>query len=889
MNKIFLFFIIWLHQNLVDAQQTIITGTVLTEEGKPILSANVVLQRKNSYIIHGFAITDSNGHFKISHSISDNDTLLLKASLIGYKSQEKQFFINSQNDTIQFNLSTTIISLPEVKTVTKPIWQRKDTINYDVSSFKQNQDRVIADIIARLPGMEVSANGQIKYQGKAINKFYVEGLDLLEDRYNIANNNIPADVVDKVQVLENHQPIRLLDSLSFSDRAALNIRLKNSSKGTLIGQAKLGLGTEPLLSENELTTMLFKSKKQFINIYKFNNTGVDNSKMLVSQNLTDYFNAIECGLNQSGLLSLVEPGTPFLQRSRYLFNNAHILTFNQLVPLDSTYQLRINSSYINDYQKLNSSVSNRFFLPFDTINFSEQNSVQKSTNLFQADLTLMANSPKYYLKNHFRFHGLFAQSKGLLSNDTNITNQQVNSRFHHFSNDFKIIKARKKNIFEWASFLGYSSQPQQLLIYPGLYEELLNNNNPYNAVLQKADVTCFYTDNSFSVRRRKGRINATTKIGSNWQNKVLKSNLYIETAGLFKNVADTFLNKLDWNRFRIYSDYIMRYEIGSLHLSATLPISFTSITYFNRDGIVTRKSGLVVNPSLSSMLQISPKWVLENTFSYSNKNYGEAEQVAAGYILKTYRNFSNNYSSLPEQSSFNISCNVNFRDPLKTTFLSSGINYVSSNRNIVYEQNFNGSLETLVARVLNNSNRSLAFFSRINKYVITWRTSLSVNASYSFDKAPQLQQNILSNFTNKNLSVGIAISSKINSKLTTDYNATGHKYLTNVGIENSRPPIYSIIQKFSINYFPSEKLVIRVLGDHYYLDVAKIKKQNYFFADFSIWLKSKNKKIDWELIVQNIFNTKQFVSAVNSNNTEIISTYQLRNRQILFKAGFRLN
>jgi hypothetical protein len=281
--------------------------------------------------------------------------------------------------------------------------------------------------------------------------------------------------------------------------------------------------------------------------------------------------------------------------------------------------------------------------------------------------------------------------------------------------------------------------------------------------------------------------------------------------------------------------------------------------------------------------------VLENTFSYSNKNYGEAEQVAAGYILKTYRNFSNNYSSLPEQSSFNISCNVNFRDPLKTTFLSSGINYVSSNRNIVYEQNFNGSLETLVARVLNNSNRSLAFFSRINKYVITWRTSLSVNASYSFDKAPQLQQNILSNFTNKNLSVGIAISSKINSKLTTDYNATGHKYLTNVGIENSRPPIYSIIQKFSINYFPSEKLVIRVLGDHYYLDVAKIKKQNYFFADFSIWLKSKNKKIDWELIVQNIFNTKQFVSAVNSNNTEIISTYQLRNRQILFKAGFRLN
>ena len=61
-----------------------------------------------------------------------------------------------------------------------------------------------------LPGIEVALTVSIKYNGKPINKYYIEGLDLLEDRYGIANNNIPAETVDKVQVLENHQPIRVL-------------------------------------------------------------------------------------------------------------------------------------------------------------------------------------------------------------------------------------------------------------------------------------------------------------------------------------------------------------------------------------------------------------------------------------------------------------------------------------------------------------------------------------------------------------------------------------------------------------------------------------------------------------------------------------------------------
>jgi hypothetical protein len=76
-----------------------------------------------------------------------------------------------------------------------------------------------------MPGIEVLPDGKIFIQVK-LNKYYIEGLDLLEGKYNLANDNLPYQEVSQVQILENHQPIKTLDSLQFSDRTALNIKLK---------------------------------------------------------------------------------------------------------------------------------------------------------------------------------------------------------------------------------------------------------------------------------------------------------------------------------------------------------------------------------------------------------------------------------------------------------------------------------------------------------------------------------------------------------------------------------------------------------------------------------------------------------------------------------------
>jgi hypothetical protein len=80
------------------------------------------------------------------------------------------------------------------------IYNKSDTINYLVKAFEQKQDLVLGDILERLPGIEITSTGQIKFQGVPINKLYIEGQDLLENKYSLATNNIPATAIEQIQV-----------------------------------------------------------------------------------------------------------------------------------------------------------------------------------------------------------------------------------------------------------------------------------------------------------------------------------------------------------------------------------------------------------------------------------------------------------------------------------------------------------------------------------------------------------------------------------------------------------------------------------------------------------------------------------------------------------------
>lgn len=876
-----LFFLLTIFMYLDISAQVMLKGKVVDENNQPLSSASVTLSLNKNNSILAYSITDKNGMYQISWK-GDADSV--KISVYALNFARKELIVPFNSATLNFSLTPQPLVLKEIKVKQPPVWQRKDTINYNVSEFKQPQDRVIGDIIARLPGIEVTSGGQIKYNGKPINKYYIEGLDLLEDRYGIANNNIPAGSVDKVQVLENHQPIRVLDSISFSDRAALNIKLKDNAKMKLVGRARLGIGAAPLLTEDELMTMLFKKKWQFINTYKYNNAGSDNTKELTSLNINDYINAIQNGAIKNDLLSLVQPNPPPIAQRRYLFNNSHVASLNQLVPLNSNYQLWVNTSYVNDFQKQQSSLGTKYFLPSDTISINENNNYRGNQNLLQTDFTLMANTPKYYLKNLLRVQGWWSSQTDLLTTTGNI-NQYLSNPFFNVANDFRLLKTKSKYIHEWSSYIGLVSLPQNLEIQPGLYPDLLNNNQPYDNLLQEASLKTFYTDNYLSLRKKKSKWGSEYQIGFNLQKQKLISDINIMESGIKNPAADTFHNNFDWNRLRIYEQNNWYYETERIRISLSVPFNFTRISYENnliKTG--NNKEALFVSPSASIMVQFGPKWNMYLSSSYT-QNFNNISDIISGYILRDYRSFSNNNSPVNKTKIFNSSGSVTFRNPIKIIFFNTGISYYRNQTPFLYSQVFNENLQTLIAVLQNNYKSQLQFFGRFSKYVIDWKTSFGINYNASFGNSEQIQQSELVKFKNKNYLAGATINVKWSNAFTSEYVANYGQYFSKSQFQQKEYTTAIFNQRINLNFYPSKEWIFGMTTEHYNLRNSGTIL-NYFFADASLRYTQKKSRLDYELTLRNIFGTKQYSTFNLSNNVESISQYQIRPREILIKVGF---
>lgn len=860
-----------------------ISGSVKDGEGKPLPSASVTLYKKASPNLLAFAITNQQGNFIITHNETEVDSLELIISALGFGKQSA-FFKFTDKNSFSFVLSPNPTYLPEIKIKTPPVWQKRDTLNYNASEFKQPQDRVIGDIIARLPGIEVTSSGQIKYNGRPINKYYIEGLDLLEDKYGIANNNLPAESVDKVQVLENHQPIRVLDSLNMSDRAALNIKLKSGAKMKLLGQGRLGLGLTPLLSENEVSVMLFKSKSQFINTYKYNNTGIDNFRELTSQNLQEYTNAIQNGAIKNDLLTTVQPTKPSLSPNRYLFNNSHVASINHLIALKKDYQLRINLSYTNDLQQQEGTNKTRIFLPLDTITIVEKHHYKNMQQMGGADFTLMANTPSYYFRNLTRLQVWKSSERGTISTANDVT-QCLNNPFYNLANDFKLIRIRRKKVWEYSSYVGLTSLPQELLIEPGLYKALFGGGQPYEGLVQTASLRTFYTDNRLVVRSKKDRVSSQYTFGFNVQSQKFSSNLQLINTSQQSALGDTFQNHLQWLRQRYFAEASWQYEADRFRVAVSIPLHYVNInysdpTYFMREG----REGFFLMPTLNFQWQIGSFWSLLSSASYTPR-FGDVQTISRGYMLRTYRNLSNNNSPLQQAELKDLSTGVTYRNPLTVVFWNAGIQYTHQTLNLLYTQTFNGPLETLTAIAADNTSNTTSLFSRFSKYVIDWKTSFSLNMRGNLGSRELIQQKIPLRLYNRNLIINPVISMKIGKRASIEYSASFFRGITRSDLHQEKTAFANSTQALSYSCNITDQWFLNAATEYY--DVRTPQgNSRYFFADCNVRFKPNRSKFNLEFFIRNLADNRIFETILLQNNVETSSTFLIRPRQILAKVSF---
>lgn len=272
----------------VQGQEITLSGSIRDGKDQSALQdVNVVISSQGHKDITAYTISDQKGSFRLTYTPAKDKEYVIRFSYLGYET----VVLNIEKSITQYNvaLHAQAIDIKEIIVKAPKIKSQGDTIIYNVASFSKEGDKTIGDVLKKLPGVRVEENGQISYQGTAINKFYIEGMDLLGGKYNIATNNISNDDVGSVEIMENHQPIKALNGLSFSEQAAINLRLKEKAKQKWIGSLKGGGGFTPSsgLWTAEMIAMHFNKNFQSLNTYKTNNTGQDVTKEFKSFDLNE--------------------------------------------------------------------------------------------------------------------------------------------------------------------------------------------------------------------------------------------------------------------------------------------------------------------------------------------------------------------------------------------------------------------------------------------------------------------------------------------------------------------------------------------------------------------------------------------------------------------------
>lgn len=226
------------------AQTGTLTGRFTDQKNSPLVGVAVILTAQKDTTQKKFITTDTTGAFRFTGI--NQQAYRLQASYIGFDNVEQ--VVDLTGETLQ--LGTLIMnenaqSLQEVvvKAQIPPSQMKGDTLQYNADAFKVNPDATTEDLMKKMPGITVE-NGQVKAQGENVQQILVDGKPFFGDDPSIAIRNLPAEVVDKIEVLD-----RLSDQAQltgFNDgrtTKTINIVTRKNKRKGVFGRLSAGYGT----------------------------------------------------------------------------------------------------------------------------------------------------------------------------------------------------------------------------------------------------------------------------------------------------------------------------------------------------------------------------------------------------------------------------------------------------------------------------------------------------------------------------------------------------------------------------------------------------------------------------------------------------------------------
>ncbi|WP_417200491.1 carboxypeptidase regulatory-like domain-containing protein [Bizionia sp.] len=899
--------------------QVKIEGIVKDSIGNPLELANVIAINQQTSKLESYGITNDQGRYKLT--LEKNTDYKVQVSYIGMKTSDASISTKEADISRDFTLENDN-ALDEIELIYEmPVTVKGDTLIYNADSFNKGTERKLEDVLKNLPGVEINADGQIEVEGKVVSKVMVEGKDFFDGDSKLATKNIPANAVDKVQVLKNYAEVGQLSGVQNNqDNIAINIKLKEGKDAFWFGTVTAGAG---VADDNGLylaqPKLFYYSPKYSVNVIgDINNIGE------LAFTRRDYFN-FAGGFNRpsqtSGTnLNLSDNGLDFLslQNNRAKEINARFGAANFSYSPNDKLDLSGFGIYTGNKIRLqeNSNViynDPELGIPDES---TESNTTQRS------DLGMLKLSAKYKpnASNQLDYEILGRMSqetqeqnvfstviRGIAQNEeTNPFSLNQNLNYYYTLNE--------NNIFAFeATHLLKDEDP--------FYNALLANdptnnadmpNDPYDDTAEDLgmDQNQFIYDLSqnkrvksnqldakldyWNVLNNKSNINVT--FGTILSNQKFNSDIFqtLDDGSIFNNQPVNYDPENDIN-YTFTDLYVgLHYQLKAGIFTFTPGLSAHAYSAKNEQfGVEYKDNFFRVLPDFNTRIQFKKSETL--TFNYRMQTqFTDVNQLAEGLVLNRYNSFFTGNQELESSLAHNLSLMYFSFNMFNYTNVFARVNYTKNIDRIRTASQFQSGSVINVGTPFNSNfaDESFSANGRFQRSFGKLRATAQANFSYAkFNQFISTRDNPgeLTRSVNENYNQSYTASLRSNYREAPNFEVSYTYGIQDNDQGTRRTKFYTNAPKLEFDALIWKAFTLKSSYEYNVLSDEAGKINSFDFWDASLaYRKDADAKWEFEMKATNLLNTKS-QSQTNAGSLSVSTNdYYIQPRFVTLRVIYNL-
>jgi hypothetical protein len=900
MNKIIFFFLVFITQ--LSAQTIKVEGIVNDSLAKPLEMANVLAINKETKKMDGYSITNDKGKFVLN--LQKNATYKIKVSYIGFQPVEKEISTKETNMILPIIMKAGI-ELEGVELVQEmPVSIKGDTLVYNADSFKTGTERKLEDVLKKLPGVEVNADGEVEVEGKKVNNLLVDGKKFFDGDTKLGVKNIPADAIDKIQVLRNYNDVGALKGVENNDdNLALNIKLKQGKKNFWFGDVTASGGFSDKLDRFLVNPKLFYyNPKYSVNfISNFNNIG---ELPLTAQDYFKFSGGLRNMMRNSGTNFSVESnnlGISLLRNNRAsnidtdfgAFNGTYNVTKKwtltgfailssqktDISTIRQTNILKPNSTEITDRDNSNNSSIQK-----NELGLFKLGSVYKPTADLQINYDAFVKTSNTAENNNLLRTTI---SNGITRND-NIATQTAQKPITVTQNLSAYFTKGEKHVFALENqHLFQEEDPfyqANLVLFPlPGYIFGTNNNISQNRFVktQKLDSKLDY----FYAVTPKANLNITLGYTNSLQN--FNSNLFqiLENGNRNNLTNSTVVNDVTYKFTDTYIGVHYKMLLGKFTINPGFKVHQYVMSNDQNGSNFTNKINRIL-PDVYADFQIKRSEKLTYNFAITN-DFTDINRLAEGFILNGYSSLFRGNRML--ENAFNQSHSLRYFKYNLFNYENIFANLTYNRRTDAVKNNTQFVAANQISTPFNNSNFADESFNGGGGYGRTFYKFYKINARANFNwskfnnirtiNSVQVNEAAESYTQNYTLSTATNFRELPNIEFGYNYNVNeyqGNKFFTH------RPTV-----KLDYYFLEAFSFVTDYEYSNYYND-NKTVKNTFDFLNASLAYQKKDSKWEYKISATNILNTTTLNDDSFDQFRTSTSQYFVQPRFVMFSLRYNL-